>query len=60
LLIETLALESALKHLLSDEDREMLCFEQVFEQIQDEIENGGGIADKEIDTLIAAYRYFSL
>ncbi len=53
---ETLAFEFALKHLLSDEERGMLRFEQIFEQIQDEIEKGGGITEKEIDTLIAAYR----
>jgi len=53
---ETLAFEFALKHLLSDEDRGMLRFEQIFEQIQDEIETAGGITDEEIDSLIAAYR----
>ncbi len=53
---ETLAFEFAVKHLLSDEERGMLRFEQIFEQIQDEIEKGGGITEKEIDTLIAAYR----
>ena len=53
---ETLAFEFALKHLLSKEDQEMLRFEQIFEQMQDEIETAGGITDKEIDTLIAAYR----
>lgn len=53
---ETLAFEFALKHLLSDEERGMLRFEQIFEQIQDEIETAGGITDEEIDSLIAAYR----
>jgi len=53
---ETLAFKFALKHLLSDEERGMLRFEHIFEQIQDEIEKGGGITEKEIDTLIAAYR----
>jgi hypothetical protein len=54
---ETLAFEFALKHLLSEEDQEMLRFEQIFEQIQDEIETAGGITDEEIDSLIAAYRH---
>ena len=53
---ETLAFEFALKHLLSDEERGMLRFEQIFEQIQDEIETAGGIIDEEIDSLIVAYR----
>ena len=53
---ETLAFKFALKHLLDEEDQEMLRFEQIVEQIQEEIKNAGGISDKEIDTLIAAYR----
>jgi len=54
---ETLAFEFALKQLLSVEDLEMLRFEQIFEQIQDEIENAGGVTEKEIDAFIAAYRH---
>ncbi len=53
---ETLAFEYALKHLLSEGDREMLRLEQIVEQIQDEIENAGGVTEKEIDSFIAAYR----
>lgn len=53
---ETLAFESAVKHLLSIEEQEMLRLEQIVDQIQDEIEMAGGITDKEIDALIAAYR----
>ncbi|MBC8180503.1 hypothetical protein H8E88_05195 [candidate division KSB1 bacterium] len=53
---ETVAFKFALKHLLVEEDRDMFRFEQIFEQIQDEIKSAGRVTDKEIDTLIAAYR----
>jgi hypothetical protein len=53
---ETLAFESAVKHLLSMEEQEMIRLEQIVDQIQDEIETAGGITDQEIDALIAAYR----
>lgn len=53
---ETLAFESAVKHLLSMEDQEMIRLEQIVDQIQDEIETAGGITEQEIEVLIAAYR----
>lgn len=53
---ETLAFEVALKNLLSTEEQEMLRQEQIVDQIQNEIEIGGGVTEKEIDDLIAAYR----
>jgi hypothetical protein len=53
---ETLAFEFALKHLLAEEDWGMFRFEQIYKQIQDEIETAGGITDQEIDALIVAFR----
>ncbi|MFQ6094135.1 MAG: hypothetical protein ACE5OR_15940 [bacterium] len=54
---DTLALEYALKYLLSEEDREMLRLEQIVEQIQDEIETAGGVTEKEINAYVTAYRH---
>ncbi|MCH7673841.1 hypothetical protein IH879_02680 [candidate division KSB1 bacterium] len=54
---DALAFETALKYLLSNEDRRILHFEQIVEQIQDEIDTaGGGLTEKQIDDYIAAYR----
>jgi len=53
---DALAFETALKYLLSNEDRRMLHFEQIVEQIQDEVETAGGLTEQQIDDYIAAYR----
>jgi len=53
---DTLAFEHAVKSILDKPELEMLQLEQIFTQIQDEIENSGGITDKEIDAYIASYR----
>jgi hypothetical protein len=53
---EALAFEFALKSLLSKDDLDMLRFEQIVEQIQEEVEANGGITEEEIDAQIAAYR----
>ena len=53
---DTLAFETAVKYLLSEEDRQMLRFEQIVKQIQDEIEEAGGVTDVDIDAYINAYR----
>ena len=53
---DALAFETALKYLLSNEDRRILHFEQIVEQIQDEIETSGGPTEKQIDDYITTYR----
>ncbi len=53
---EALTFEFALKSLLSKDDLDMLRFEQIVEQIQEEVEANGGMTDEEIDACIAAYR----
>ncbi len=53
---EALTFEFALKSLLSNDDLDMIRFEQIVEQIQDDIEAAGGMTDKEIDACIATYR----
>lgn len=53
---DTLAFETAVKYLLSEEDRHMLRFEQIVKQIQDEIEEAGSVTDTDIDAYINAYR----
>jgi len=53
---EALAFELALKSLLSKDELDMLRFEQIVEQIEDEVEANGGITEEEIDAHIAAYR----
>jgi len=53
---DALTFELALKTLLSNDELDMLRFEQIVEQIQDDIEAAGGMTDKEIDACIATYR----
>lgn len=53
---DKLAFEYAVNSLLSEDELDMLRLEQVFEQIQKDIESAGGMSDEEIDALIANYR----
>ncbi len=53
---DALTFDFAIKSLLSKDDLDMLRFEQIVEQIQDDIEAAGGMTDEEIDACIATYR----
>ena len=53
---DTLAFETALKCLLSNEDQQLLRLDEMVEKIQNEIVTAGGVSDNEIDSYIAAYR----
>jgi hypothetical protein len=53
---EALTFEIALKSLLSNDDLDLVRFEQIVGQIQDDIKAAGGMTDKEIDACIATYR----
>ncbi len=50
------AFKYALKSLLSEDEKKVLRFEEIVQQIQKEIKQAGGLTGKQIDEYIAAYR----
>jgi hypothetical protein len=53
---DALTFEIALKSRLSNDELDLVRFEQIVGQIQDDIEAAGGMTEKEIDAYIATYR----